>query len=154
MSYQAFWIIKHRVLYNQLAGDITLDDFRGISKETADLITDAYTSLPGQMVIGVIDIREANLGQFLRLAMTAAVQNIADVIDSRVWKAKSGFVILITTSQSAKVITGMVIRLSAQPMTTVATLDEALTVVSYMYPELQAELNTFKTTDLFTKSTG
>lgn len=154
MAYQVFWIVQHRVLYIQLAGDIVLDDFRDSSRQIADYMDEAYQTLPGSVVIGIIDLREAHLGQFLRLAIAAAVQSIADVLDPRVWKAKSGFVVLITTSQSAKIITSMVIRLTTQPMTTIGTLDEALTVVGYMYPELHDPLNAFKETDLFTGTVG
>jgi hypothetical protein len=153
MAYQVFWVIQHRVLYIQLAGEITIDDFRYSSVEIGDAITEAYEQSLGNMVIGIVDLQQANLGRFLRLAMTTAVKTIADAIDPRCWQAKPGFTVLITSSQSARMITSLVIRMTSQPLTTVATLGESLTVVSYMYPELQEQLDTFKATEFYQKTT-
>jgi hypothetical protein len=142
MTYQVFWIVENHILYIGLSGDLTLGDFRDSSKHIADHMDAAY-STSSDIVIGIIDLREASLGQLVRSVISAA-QSISEVIDPRIWKAKSGFTILITTSESAKVLTSIIIRLTAQPMTTVGTLLEALTVVSYMYPELQSQLDAYR----------
>jgi hypothetical protein len=143
MAYQVHWIIQNHVLYVGLSGDITLDDFRDSSRQIADYMDVAYQSEASSIIIGIIDLQQAKLGGILRSAISAA-QDIADVIDARVWKAKPGFVVLITVSEAAKMLTSILIRISKQPMTTVGTMREALMVVRYMYPELQTELDTYQ----------
>jgi hypothetical protein len=143
MSYRVFWIVEHHVLYIRLSGHIGLDDFHDSSKHIADLMDEAYAKDTANIIIGVIDLRDASLGMLVRSAITASAQTIADVIDPRVWKARPGFTILITTSDAARMLTSIIIRLTTQPMTTVGTLAEALMVVSYMYPELQTQLTAY-----------
>jgi hypothetical protein len=143
MAYHVTWIIEHHVLYVSLSGDMSLDDFRGVSKQSADYMDDAYASGTSGIIIGIIDLTDANLGILMRSALSVA-QDISNVIDSRHWKAKPGFVVLITVSDSAKMLTSFIIRISKQPMTTVGTMDEALTVVRYMYPELQSQLDDYQ----------
>lgn len=118
-----------------------MDDFRASSKIIADNMDSAYKSEVQGIIIGIVDLQEASLARLMRTIMTALVQEIASVIDPRIWDAKPGFTILITTSETAKLLTSLIIRLSSQPMTTVGTLAEALMVVSYMYPELQPLLD-------------
>jgi hypothetical protein len=144
MSYQVFWIVENHVLYISLSGDVTLDDFRDSSKHIADHMDAAYSSGSSDIIIGIIDLREAALAMLLRSVISAAAQAIADVIDPRIWNAKPGFTVLITTSEAAKMLTSIIIRLTSQPMTTIGTLAEALTVVSYMYPELQTQLDVYR----------
>lgn len=143
MAYQVHWVIQNHVLYIGLSGDISLDDFRDSSKQIADYMDDAYASESASVIIGIIDLQQAKLGVLMRSAISAA-QDIADVIDARVWKAKPGFVVLITVSEAAKMLTSLLIRISKQPMTTVGTMHEALMVVRYMYPELQTELEIYE----------
>ncbi|MBZ0280407.1 MAG: hypothetical protein K8L97_06675 [Anaerolineae bacterium] len=143
MAYQVFWIVQNHVLYVSLSGDITLDDFRGVSKKSADYMDAAYASGTSSIIIGIIDLTDANLGKLMRSAVSAA-QDISNVIDARHWKAKPGFVVLITVSDSAKMLTSFIIRISKQPMTTVGTMNEALMVVRYMYPELQTQLDDYR----------
>lgn len=142
MAYNVHWIVRHHVLYVSLSEDITLDDFRGVSKQSADYMDEAYNSGSSNIIIGIIDLTNARMGMLMRSAVSLA-QDISDVIDKRHWEAKPGFVVLITQSEAAKLLTSIVIRVSRQPMTTVGSLDEALMVVRYMYPELQAQLETY-----------
>lgn len=144
MAYQVSWIVQNRVLYIKLSGDITLEDFHSSTRQIADYMEDAYSSDSSGMIIGIVDLRASGFGQLMRSILSTLAQEIAAVIDSRLWKAKPGFIILITTSDAAKLLTSMIIRLSTQPMTTVGTLAEALTVVSYMYPELQSQLDIYQ----------
>ncbi|MDX2075910.1 MAG: hypothetical protein SFZ02_05730 [bacterium] len=143
MAYDVHWIVKYQVIYVGLLDDITLDDFRDSSKQIADYMDEAYSQEVTHKIIGVIDLTHAKLGTLMRFTLSAA-QDIANVIDPRNLKAKPGFTILVTVSEVAKLITGLVIRLSRQPMTTVATLDEALNVVGNMYPELKIQLTTYQ----------
>jgi hypothetical protein len=149
MAYQVWWIVENRVLYIRQPLDLTLEDIRDSTRDIADHIEAAYQHNPTPLIIGVLDMREATVDRLMRSALSVAVKNVVDVIDPRVWKAKPGFIILITTSNTVKLLIYPVIKLSSQPITTVATLAEALTVVSYMYPELQTELDDFRKTDLF-----
>jgi hypothetical protein len=144
MAYQVYWIIHHHVLHIRFADDLQLDDLRDSSRLIADHIGDAYDNAPQNVITGVVDMSAAHLGSLLRTMLSLLVKQIADVIDPRIWKAKPGFVVLITKSEHAQTAVSLVVKLSSQPMTTVATLDEALTVVGAMYPELQAELDTFR----------
>lgn len=147
MAYKVSWIVPNRVLYILQTGDITLEDIRLSSVQIADHLESAYASSGGTMVIGVVDMRDIRLGHVMRSVVTAAVKDIANVIDSRVWRAKPGFVVLITGSDSAKLLVSLIIRISSQPLTTVGTMAEALTVVSYMYPELKEELDQYRDSD-------
>jgi hypothetical protein len=144
MSYQVSWIIPNHVLYIRYTDDLTLDDLRDSSRLMMEHLEVAYRDTPQNVITGVVDIREADLGSLFRSIMTVVVKQIADVIDPRIWKAKSGFVILITSSEYAKTAVSLVVKLSSQPMTTVATLDEALTVIASMYPELQTQIEDYK----------
>ena len=146
MAYKVHWIVKYNVLYTSLSGDITLDDFRESTREVADLMDDAYQSGSKNIIIGVIDLTEAKLSMLVRSAVSVS-QDISDVIDPRVWNAKPGFVVLVTVSTSAQMLTSIIIRISKQPMTTVGNLEEALTVVRYMYPELQTQLDGYLEND-------
>lgn len=146
MAYKVHWIIPHQVLYVSLLGDITLDDFRNVSKQSADYMDDAYSSGASDIIIGIIDLTEAKLAMLLRSTLSIS-QDISDVIDKRHWQAKPGFVVLVTLSETAKLLTSFVIRVSKQPMTTVGSMEEALMVVRYMYPELQTKLDAYPTDD-------
>jgi hypothetical protein len=143
MAYQVDWIVRHHILYITFTGDITLEDFQQSSKIISDEMDAAYAADASGIIIGIVDLREASLGRLLRLGVAAA-QDISGVLDPRVWKAKPGFVVLITLSDTARLLTSILIKLSKQPMTTVGTMPEALTVVSYMYPELQSRLDAFR----------
>jgi hypothetical protein len=143
MAYDVHWIVKYQVIYIGLLDDISLDDFRDSSKEIADYLDEAYSQEVTHKIIGVIDLTHAKLGTLMRFTLSAA-QDIANVIDARNLQAKPGFTILVTVSEVAKLITGLVIRLSKQPMTSVASLDEALNVVANMYPELKIPLNNYQ----------
>lgn len=143
MAYQVYWIIQNHVIYVSLSGDITLDDFRESSKQIADYMDIATSQGASNIIIGIVDLTDAKLGFLVRSTMSGA-PDISDMIDPRHWKAKPGFVVLITMSEAAKLLTSIIIRISRQPMTTVATLKEALLVVRYMYPELQTELEAYE----------
>lgn len=146
MAYNVFWIVEHRVLYISESGQVTLEDIRLSTQEVAAAMEEAYQS-GAALIIGVLNVRHADLSRLIRSALTTTIDEIASVIDPRLWKAKPGFIILITTSETAKTLLSLVVRLSSQPMTTVGTVDEALTVVSYMYPELAAELKAYRHDD-------
>lgn len=135
MAYEVSWIVQHHVLYTRFLDEITLDDFRGVSTAAADMLDLAYASDSSGIIIGIVDLSNASLGPLLRYA-TAVVKDISSMIDPRVWKAKPGFVVLITVSETAKLVTSLIIHISKQPMTTVGSIEEALTVVRSMYPEL------------------
>jgi hypothetical protein len=144
MAYQVSWIVQHNVLYIGLSGEIALDDFRGASAQIAGLMDDAYASGSSSMIIGLVDLHDAHVKHLLRAVIGTLVQEIAAVIDPRLWQARPGFIILITTSDTAKLLSSLILRLTTQPLTTVGTLNEALTVVSYMYPELLPQLDAFR----------
>ncbi len=145
MAYKVLWIVENHVVYVGLSKDVRLEDFRESSKEIADLLEVAYADGAAN-IIGIIDLTDARLGALMRSAVSIA-QDISSVIDPRHWEAKPGFVVLITQSEAAKVLTAVIIRISKQPMTTVGTLGEALTVVCSMYPELQAQIDAYQSDD-------
>jgi hypothetical protein len=153
MAYQVHWIVENRVLYISLSDQLALADIRESSLQIADLMDEAYKN-KASLVIGIVDMRDANLGSLVRSFVSSAVQEISTAVDSRLWKAKPGFIVMITTSDAAKTLTSLVIRLSSQPLTTVGTLAEAITVVSYMYPELQAQLNAYRDNDSSAEKTS
>lgn len=146
MAYKVAWIVPHHVLYTSLSDDVRLEDFRESSREIGDLMDEAYASGTGSIIIGIIDLTHAKMGQLMRSVISAA-QDIYDQIDPRMWQAKPGFVVLVTVSESAKLLTSLVIRISKQPMTTVGTMEEAMMVVRYMYPELQHQLDEYLNSD-------
>ncbi len=143
MAHRVFWIIEDRVLNTSMFDEITLDDFRESSAQIADMMDAAYSRANSGIIIGIIDLTGARFGTLMRSALTVT-QEISTVIDARLWHAKPGFVILITTSDLAKLLTSVIIKISRQPMTTVGTRDEALTVVCYMYPEMQGQIDTYR----------
>lgn len=147
MAHHVFWMVQQHVLYLSMTEDIVLDDFRGISRLAADRMDEVTMHAPERLIIGIVDLRAAKLGQMLRLAVSAAVKSIADMIDPRIWKVKPGFVVIITTSESAKIITALVIRLYAQPMTSVGTLEEAIAIVCNMFPELTEQMEAYRDQD-------
>lgn len=149
MSYQVVWILPYQVLYIQEEGRLELDDIRDSTRLVAEHMMDAQDKAPENTIIGIVDMQNASVNKLLRNALPLTIQSLSDVIDPRLWKLKQGFVVLITTSQSAKVIISLLIRLSAQPLTTVANFDEALAIIISMYPELATPLNEFKATDAY-----
>ncbi|MDX2139261.1 MAG: hypothetical protein SF123_14340 [Chloroflexota bacterium] len=146
MAYHVSWIVRHQVLYISLSDEITLADFRDSTKQIADYMDDAYSTGTTNLIIGIIDLTHAKLGFLMRSAISVA-QDISDVIDPRHWNAKPGFVVLITVSEAAKLLTSVIIRISKQPMTTVASLNEALAVVCSMYPDLQTQIDTYQASE-------
>lgn len=143
MAYHVAWIVPQRVIYISLSDDITLTDFRDSSKIIADYLDEAYASNLSSPIVGVVDLTYAKLGFLMRSAISVA-QDISDVIDPRHWNAKPGFVVLITVSEVAKMVTSVVIRISKQPMTTVASLGEALAVVRSLYPDLHTQIDAYE----------
>jgi hypothetical protein len=146
MSYHVSWIIPNHILYIHYTDELLLDDLRASSKLIAEHMETAHEEAPQNIITGVVDIRDADLGSLLRSMLTVVVRQIADVIDPRLWKAKSGFIVLVTGSERARTAVSLVVKLSSQPMTTVGSLDEALTIVGSMYPELQAQIEEYKKT--------
>ncbi len=143
MAYKVFWIVENHVIYVSLSADITLDDFRHSSKQIADYMDEAYRTGTTDIIIGIVDLTEARLGPLMRSALSVAPE-ISNVIDPRHWQAKPGFVVLVTLSDAAKLLTSLIIRISRQPMTTVGSLKEALMVVRYMYPDLAEQIATYE----------
>lgn len=137
MAHQVDWIAKYHVLSIRYTGSITLDDIHASTVEVADHLTEAYQNAPDHLIIGVVDMQDTGLGQVIRSVLPTVARRISEIIDPRIWKAKPGFVILITTSETAKLLISLIIRLYSQPMTTVASLDEALNVIRHMYPDLE-----------------
>ncbi len=146
MAHDVYWMIENHVIYTKYTGEITLDDIRGSTQMIADLLEGAYANAPHNTIIGVVDTHEGVLTSMLRAAVSMVVQQVADVIDKRVWKAKPGFTVLITTNQHAKMIIALLVRLANNPMTTVETLDEALMVIGTMYPELADQIEALNDT--------
>ena len=144
MSYQLSWVIPHRVFWLRQEAEVTLEQIRGFTREIADYIEVANRNTPDAALIGIIDMREADFSSLLRSALSLIVNQISEVVDPRIWKAKPGFVTLIINSERGQLAISLVIKISAQPMTTVATFDEALTIIGAMYPELEATLTTYK----------
>ncbi|MBK8020896.1 MAG: hypothetical protein IPK19_05570 [Chloroflexi bacterium] len=142
MAYRVEWIVQDRVLYMREYDAVQLEDIRDISQRAADLLEAAYRS-GARLVIGIVDLSDARFETSLPL-FRHGLEEIAAAVDPRMWKAKPGFVVLITTTEAARDITSFVISTSKQPLTTVETLDEALLVVRYMYPELQAQLDAYR----------
>ncbi|MBL8133165.1 MAG: hypothetical protein JNL42_14990 [Anaerolineae bacterium] len=146
MPYRVEWIVQYRVLYIREYDEVSLDDIRHITRETADLMEEASRS-SAALLIGIIDLNDAHLGTSLPI-FSLGLDEIAAAVDPRMWKARLGFVALITTTEVVRDMTAFVISRSRQPLTTVASLDEALLIVRYMYPELQAQLNTYRDRNL------
>jgi hypothetical protein len=152
MAYRVDWIVPQRVIYINLHDDITIADFRDSSKLIADYLDEAYAQQTANPIVGVVDLTHAKLGFLMRSAISVA-QDISDVIDPRHWNAKPGFVVLITMSEAAKLLTAVIIRISKQPMTTVASLGEALAVVRSLYPDLNTQIDSYQA-DNQTAETG
>ena len=146
MVYRAFWIVENRVLYIGQREHVTFEDVRFSTQQIADYIDDAYAH-GSKLVIGILDLNGVDLSLLVHSPLATAVNEIADVIDPRLLKAKPGFIILVTTSNDTKAIISPIVRLAVQPMTTVGTLHEALTVASYMYPELKDQLGAYRDGD-------
>ena len=143
MPTKVFWIVRDRVIYMCASGDVTLNDIGDMTQSVADHMDEAYLNR-ATLIVGMVDLREANLSSVMRSVLSTSVSEISNVIDSRLWKAKPGFIVLLRTSDAAKTIISLIVQISKQPMTTVGTLSEGLTVVSYMYPELQEQLNAYR----------
>jgi len=139
MPYQLFWVIKDRVFYDNQTGNVTVEEIHDLTTQIADYLDDAYQTNPG-IVIGILDMREANLSNLVQSPTPAGIRPITEAIDPRIWKTKKGFTILITNRSHVKIIISLITMLVSQPITTVAGFDEALDIAANMYPELRAEL--------------
>lgn len=146
MSYQVFWIIENQVLYDNQSGDVTVDEIRALSAEIADMLEDAYQQNRG-FVVAILDMREANVTKLLQTHTPAGIRHVTDALDPRIWKMKKGFTILITNRAHVKIIISLITMLVSQPITTVASFDEAIEITANMYPELRETLQTWKGAD-------
>ncbi len=154
MSYQLSWVVPNRVFWLRQQDEVTLENIRNFTREIADYIDVANQVEPHRVLIGIIDMRDADLSSLLRTAISLVVNQISAVIDARIWQAKPGFVTLITNSDRGQFAISLVIKISSQPMTTVADFDEALTVIRAMYPELEAQLVAYQEPDLSVGKSG
>jgi len=145
MAYDVSWIIENHVLYIHYQGKVSLDDIRQSTRQVVDWVEAVYEQNPENTVIGVVDLTEANLNQILwTTTLNIIVKQVKDVIDPRITRLKTGFVALITDSERARTVISLLLRLFSQPLTTIASLDEALTVIASMYPELAAQLEHYR----------
>ena len=145
MTYQVSWVIEDHVLYIHYSGNISLDDIRQSTRDVVDLIEAIYEQHPENTAIGVVDLTEANLNQILwTTTLSIVVKQVTDVIDPRITRLKTGFAVLITGSERARTVISLLLRLFSQPLTTVASLDEALTVIEAMYPKLGERLSHYR----------
>ena len=147
MSWQVYWIIEDNVLYGNLSGNVTLEGIQGISKEIADQVEEAQKRKPENVTIGIVDMREARIDMVVRALASARLHKIFDAVDARVWRFKPGFTVLIRSGDYVSMLVSVIIRISNQPMTTVGSLEEALEVITSMYPELGAQLDSYAQTD-------
>ncbi|MEQ8673698.1 MAG: hypothetical protein RLP44_11965 [Aggregatilineales bacterium] len=147
MSWQVYWIIENSVLYGNLSGNVTLEGIQGISTEIADHVEEAQKRKPQNVTIGIVDMREARIDMVVRALASARLHKIFDAVDARVWRFKPGFTVLIRSGDYVSMLVSVIIRISNQPMTTVGSLEEALEVITSMYPELSAQLDSYAQTD-------
>ena len=146
MPYQLFWVIKDRVFYDNQTGDVTAQEIHELTTRIGNYLDDAYQRNSG-IVIGILDMREANLSNLVQSHTPAGIRHITDAIDPRIWKVKKGFTILITNQSHVKIIISIITMLVSQPITTVASFDEALEITANMYPELRKDLEVWKGVD-------
>jgi hypothetical protein len=139
MPYQVMWLVRDRVLYESQSGDVTLDEIRELTTQIADLLDIAYTKFPGS-IVAILDMREANLSHLVESHTPAGIRRIAEAIDPRIWKARKGFTILITSRTHVQIVISLITKVFSQPITTVGSFDEALEVATTMYPELRGVL--------------
>jgi len=144
MAYHVSWIIEDHVLYIDYKGEVSLDDVRGSTHDVVDLIEGTYRRKPESIVTGVVDLQGASLRTILWTTLNIVVKQVNDVIDPRIRDLKTGFAVLITGSERAKTVISLLLRLFSQPLTTVASLDEALTVIEAMYPKLEERLGNYR----------
>ena len=147
MSWQVYWIIENSVLYGNLSGNVTLEGIQGISTEIADNVEESQKREPQNVTIGIVDMREARIDMVVRALASARLHKIFDAVDARVWRFKPGFTVLIRSGDYVSMLVSVIIRISNQPMTTVGSLEEALEVITSMYPELSAQLDSYAQTD-------
>ena len=145
MAYRVFWMIENHIFCTRFSANVLLEDIQQATVEISDYLDAAYANAPENRIIGVIDMQEANISSLLPLTVSVLVNKIADVIDPRIWQAKPGLTVLVTTADRARLVISLVIKLSAQPMTTVGTMDGALAIISAMYPELEQQITDYKT---------
>jgi hypothetical protein len=145
MTYDVSWIIENHVLYIHYQGEVSLGDIRQSTRDVVDWVEAVYEQNPENTVIGVVDLTEANLNQILwTTTLNIIVKQVKDVIDPRITRLKTGFVALITDSERARIVISLLLRLFSQPLTTVASLDEALAIIDSMYPELAEQLEHYR----------
>lgn len=144
MAYDVSWIIENHVLYIHYQGEVSLQDVRESTRDVVDLIEAAYEQHPENAVIGVVDLTEASLNQILWTTLSVVVKQVTDVLDPRIGRLKTGFAVVITGSERVKTVISLLLRLFSQPLTTVASLNEALTVIESMYPEFAAQLERYR----------
>lgn len=144
MPYQVYWMIPDHVMYMKFTGEVSLDDLRDSTQQIADFLASAYKNAPENTIVGMVDMGDARLDSLFWSAMSIVVKQVADVVDPRLWRSKPGFTVLISNSEIAKTAISLVIKISNQPMTSVATLDEAIMTVGAMYPELMEALDAYQ----------
>lgn len=152
MPYQVQWLVQDRVLYDSQFGDVTLDEIRALTVRIADMLESAYANNTGN-IVAILDMREANLVTMSESHTPAGIRRIADSIDPRIWKARKGFTILITTRTHVQIVISLITKIFAQPITTVGSFDEALAVATTMYPELEPLLAGWQGRDPFVEVT-
>ena len=153
MPYQLFWVIKDRVFYENQTGKVTASEIHDLTIQIADYLDDAYQRNHG-IVIGILDMREANLSNLVQSHTPAGIRQITDAIDPRIWKVKKGFTVLITNRTHVKMVISLITMLVSQPITTVGNFDEALDVAATMYPDLRVELEMWKGADPLASATA
>lgn len=144
MPYEISWVVKNRLVLNRAWGNLSLDDIQGISNQLSiyveEALEDGCDKLPA-----IFDMRQVN-----DIALPSSsnssehAQEMTQMIDSRLQNMKRGFLVLVTSRQHVRDFVTFINQVLAQPMTTVQTIEEALTIMQNMYPNLREHLSTQK----------
>ncbi len=131
-------------MLNRAWGNLSLDDIQGISNQLSiyveEALEDGCDKLPA-----IFDMRQVN-----DIALPSSsnssehAQEMTQMIDSRLQNMKRGFLVLVTSRQHVRDFVTFINQVLAQPMTTVQTIEEALTIMQNMYPNLREHLSTQK----------
>lgn len=135
MPYKTSWIIKYRLILQQITGELDPSDISNLTATLADFIEEAqaqgYTNLPA-----IFDMREME-GELPEQTFTSIeMEEFISTLDPRLLNIKRGFLILITPNKKVSSYVSIINQIFAQPMTTVQTMEEALDIIRSMYPKL------------------
>jgi hypothetical protein len=137
MPYQVTWYIENKLLLNRCWDELSLEDHQGFTAVIADHLMDAleqgHDKIPA--IFNMSEVSRFSLAE--QPPSDEHLRRAVSEMDQRVFALRRGFLVLVTSNHEIHRFISRINEIFIQPMATVQTMNEALSILQNMYPELR-----------------